>query len=97
MALIVALVGGPACGALLGWRPRAVGVWLILWAAGLAVQTGALVAPEHVADWSYWPVQAGIVVLGLVLLRLGAAARMRRAAGAAPPTTPNPIPADPAR
>ena len=95
MTLIVALVGGPACGALLGWRPRAVGVWLALWAAGLAVQTGALVAPEHVADWSYWPVQAGIVVLGLG--RSAWARRRERARRGAPPATPNSVPTDPAR
>jgi hypothetical protein len=86
MTLLTALVGGLACGYLLGWRPRAVLVWLAVWAVVLPVQTRFLVAPEHAADWSYWPVQAGIVVLALGMLRLGAAARARRAAtGAARP------------
>jgi hypothetical protein len=80
MTLLTALVGGVVCGYLLGWRPRAVLVWLAVWVVVLAVQTAALVAPEHVADWSYWPVQAAIVVVALGTIRLGAAARARRAA-----------------
>ena len=86
MTLLTALVGGLACGYVLGWRPRAVAVWLVVWAVVLAVQTRFLVAPANVADWSYWPVQAVIVAVALGMLRLGALVRAgrARAPGAAP-------------
>ncbi len=81
MTLLTALIGGAACGYLLGWRPRAVLIWFAVWAAVLPVQTRVLVAPEHAGDWSYWPVQAAIAAVALGMIRLGAAARARRAAG----------------
>jgi hypothetical protein len=79
VTLLTALVGGLACGYLLGWRPRAVAVWLVVWALVLAVQTRFLVSPADVADWSYWPVQAVIVAVALGMLRVGAMVRAGRA------------------
>lgn len=78
MTLLTALIGGLVCGAMLGWRRPTIVLWLGLWAAVLIVQTLFVVERDHVADRSYWPVQAGILLVGLGLLWLGAKLRTWR-------------------
>ena len=82
MTLITALIAGPACGYLFGPRRKAFAVWLAIWAVVLFVQTRFVVPKDNVDDWSYWPVQAAILVVAAVMIWLGARLRARRARAA---------------
>ena len=73
--MLAALVGGLTCGVILGWQRRTIVVWLALWATVLLVQTLFVVERDHVADWSYAPVQVAILLVGLGLIWLGATVR----------------------
>lgn len=88
MTLLAAVVGGLACGSMLGWRWRTIGLWLAVWAAMLVVQTLVVVEGDHVTDWSYWPVQAAILLVGLGLIWLGAMVRRWRTRRTLSPPAP---------
>ncbi len=80
MTLITAVVAGLACGYFLGLRPKAFVVWLAVWAVVLVIQTIVLLKDGAFqwSDWSYWPVQAVILVLAMVMIWSGAKLRARR-------------------
>jgi hypothetical protein len=81
MTLIAAIVAGLACGYALGFRPRALAVFLLGWIAVLAVQTWAVLDPKDVPPqaWEYVPVQVVILALGVAMIWIGAKIRARRA------------------
>lgn len=80
MTLLTAVLLGLPLGYVVSpWR-RAFAVWLPVWAVVLTVQTTLLLDRKSVTDWSYWPVQAAILLLAVGMLRLGARLRRRRTA-----------------
>ena len=77
MTLITAIIGGLACGYIFGLRRQAFIVWLAVWAVVLPIQTLFLVDPDNRDDWSYWPVQAVILVVAVAMVWLGSRLRAR--------------------
>jgi hypothetical protein len=78
MTLATAIIGGLACGYLLGFGRRGFGAFLAIWAAVLTVQTLFLVPTEDVEDVLYWPFQAAILAVAVLMIWLGAKVRARR-------------------
>jgi hypothetical protein len=84
MSLATAIIGGLVCGYFLGFGRRGFCVFLAVWVAVLAVQTLVVVSASDVGpprgdDRLYWPVQAIILTIAVLMLWLGAKVRARRA------------------
>jgi hypothetical protein len=78
MTLATAIIGGLLCGYFLGFGRRAFGVFLTVWATVLVGQTAFLVPSEDVEDVLYWPFQAIILGVAVLMVWLGARLRARR-------------------
>lgn len=72
MTLATALIGGLLCGYFLGFGRRAVGIFLVIWVPVLLIQSFFLLPAGTTDDPSYWPVQAAILAVAVLMVWLGA-------------------------
>lgn len=78
MTLITAVVLGFAAGYFLGFGRRALLTWSATWAVVLFVQSTVVLDESAFEDGSYWPIQAAILGIGVLVLWLGAKLRAWR-------------------
>jgi hypothetical protein len=79
MTLITAIIGGLLCGYFLGFGRRAFGVFVVVWASALLIQTTFLVSQQDKEDVLYWPFQAIIFGVAVLMVWLGTRLRTWRA------------------
>jgi hypothetical protein len=78
MTLVTAIIVGLACGYFIGLRAKGFLVFVAVWATVLVIQTLWVVPKEDTTDVLYWPFQAGIFIIGVVMVWLGSKVQVRR-------------------
>jgi hypothetical protein len=82
MELILALTVAGPLGYFARTRSRGLVLYLLAWCVVFPIQTAVVLGGTDPSgdDWSYWPINAAILALGIGLNRLGATRAERRAA-----------------